>query len=335
MGVKLSNIIKRKDIDFKDIEGKRIAVDFSNAAYQFLASIRQRDGTPLTDKKGNITSHLMGTLTRTTNLMSKKLKLCYVFDGKPPALKLKEKERRESYKQKAIKSLKAAKTEEEKLKFAKRTSRLTPFMVKEAKELIKALGLPVIQAPSEADAQGSFMAEKKDVYAFATSDTDPLLYGCPRVIPNLTLSTRRKLPSGSYIMFQPEMIELKKVLKELKINQDQLIAVSILCGTDYNPGGVFRIGQKTALKLVKQYKSFDKLFKEVAPGFNWKKVYAIFKSMPVMKNYQLKWKEIDEEKMKKILVDKHDFAEERVDSMIQRVTGRSKQQAGLNKWAKQ
>jgi len=290
MGVKLSNIVQRKDIDFENLENKKIAVDFSNAAYQFLASIRQRDGTPLTDKKGNITSHLMGILTRTTNLMSKKLKLCYVFDGKPPALKFKEKERRNLLKQKATELLKAAKTTEEKLKFAKRTSRLTPNMVKESKELIKALGLPVIQAPSEADAQGSFMCEKKDVFAFATSDTDPLLYGCPRVIPNLTLSTRRKLPSGSYIMFKPEIIELKKVLKTLKINQDQLIIIAILCGTDYNIGGIKRIGQKTALKLVKQYKSFDKLFKEVAPDFNWKQVYAIFKSMSIMKNYQLNGK---------------------------------------------
>ena len=207
-------------------------------------------------------------------------------------------------------------------------------MVKESKELIKGLGLPVIHAPSEADAQGAFMCEKKDAWAFATSDTDPLLYGCPRVIPNLTLSTRRKLPSGSYIMFQPELIELKKVLKELKIKQDQLIVVSILCGTDYNPGGVFRIGQKTALKLVKQYKSFDKLFKEVAPDLNWKKIYAIFKSMPIMKNYQLNWKEINEEKVKKILVDKHDFSEERVSNMIQRVTQRPKNQPGLSKWAK-
>ena len=334
MGVKLSQIISRREIDFKELENKKIAVDFSNAAYQFLASIRQRDGNPLTDKKGNVTSHLMGLLTRTTNLMSKNIKVCYVFDGKPPELKFKEQARRRVLKQEAYEKYELAETDEEKLKFAKRTSRLTFEMVKESKELIKALGLPVIQAPSEADAQGSFMAEKKDVWAFATSDTDPLLYGCPRVIPNLTLSTRRKVPSGSYVIFKPEIIEVKKVLKELKLTQDQLIVVSILCGTDYNIGGVKRIGQKTALKLVKQYKDFDKLFKEVAPDLNWKQIYAIFKSMPIMKNYQLKWDEINSEKVKKILVDKHDFAEERVDSMIQRVTKRGKSQTGLNKWTK-
>jgi flap endonuclease-1 len=334
MGVKLSQIIPRREIDFKELENKKIAVDFSNAVYQFLASIRQPDGMPLMDRKGNITSHLMGILTRTTNLMTKKLKICYVFDGKPPELKFKERERRIELKRRAMQSYEEAETDEEKLKFAKRTSRLTSEMISESKELIKALGLPVIQAPSEADAQGSFMCEKKDVWAFATSDTDPLLFGCPRTIPNLTLSTRRKLPSGSYIMFKPELIELKKVLKDLNLNQDQLIVIAILCGTDYNPGGIKRVGQKTALKLVHQYKDFDKLFEQFKPDFNWKQIYAIFKSMPIMKNYQLKWNEIDEEKVKKILVDKHDFAEERVNSMIQRVTQREKSQQGLNKWAK-
>ena len=34
--------------------------------------------------------------------------------------------------------------------------------------------------------------------------------------------------------------------------------------------------------------------------------------MPIMKNYQLKFKEPDIEKIKKILVEQHDFSEERV-----------------------
>lgn len=334
MGLKIWELFPKKDIEIQDLKGKKLALDTSSILYQFLASIRQRDGTPLTDKKGNITSHLMGLLTRSTSLMASGLKIAWIFDGKPPALKFKEKERRELLKQKAIESYKKAKTSEEKIKFAKRTSRLTPKIVKESKELLKALGLPIIQAVSEAEAQCAFMAEKKDVWATVSQDADALLYSTPRLIRNLTVSQRRRLPTGTYIKNNPELIELKQVLKKLKINQDQLMIIAILTGTDYNPGGVFRIGQKTALKLVKQYKSFDKLFKEVAPNFNWKKVYAIFKSMPIMKNYQLKWKEINSEKVKKILVDKHDFAEERVDNMIQRVTQRPKNQSGLSKWAK-
>ncbi len=334
MGLKIWDLFPKKDIEIEDLKGKKLALDASSILYQFLASIRQSDGMSLTDKKGNVTSHLMGLLTRSTSLMASGLRMVWIFDGAPPALKFQEKERRKLIKEKAEESFKKAKTSEEKLKFAKRTSRLTPQIVKESKELLKALGLPVIQAVSEAEAQCAYLAEKKDVWATVSQDADALIYGTPRLIRNLTVSQRRRLPSGTYIKNNPEMIELKQVLKKLKITHDQLMVIAILTGSDYNPGGIRGIGQKTALKLVRQYKSFDKLFKEVAPDFNWKKVYAVFKSMPIMKNYQLNWKEIDEDKVKKILVDKHDFAEERVNNMIQRVTQREKGQSPLGKWTR-
>ena len=125
------------------------------------------------------------------------------------------------------------------------------------------------------------------------------------------------------------MIELKEVLKELDINQDQLIVLAIIIGTDYNDK-IPRIGPKNALKLVRQNKNFDSLFKELKPDFDWKKIYAVFKSMPVMKNYQLKWSEPDTEKIKSILVDKHDFSEERVDKMLEKLTKKEKYQKGLS-----
>ena len=241
MGLKIWDLFPKKEIEIEDLKGKKLALDTSSILYQFLASIRQRDGTPLTDKKGNITSHLMGLLTRTTSLMASGLRLCYILDGRPPALKFKEKERRKLLKEKAIESYKKAKTQEEKIKFAKRTSKLTPKIVKESKELIQALGLPVIQAPSEAEAQCAFMAEKKDVWATVSQDADALLYNTPRLIRNLTISQKRRLPSGTYVQNRPEIIELNKVLKSLKINQDQLIALGILVGSvDYNEPTIFK-----------------------------------------------------------------------------------------------
>jgi len=198
-------------------------------------------------------------------------------------------------------------------KYSMQTVRLNREIVDESKEFIKALGLPVIQAPSEADAQMAFMNEKGDVWACGTSDIDPLLYGAPRIITNLTLSQRKKV-RGIYVKINPEIVELSEVLNSLGVSHDQLIALSILVGTDYNSGGVKGVGAKTALKLVKSENSFDKLFKDA--DFNWKQVYAIFKSMSIMKNYQLKWKSIDADKVKKILVDEHDFSEERVDNTL-------------------
>ena len=335
MGINISQIIPKKDISLEDLRNKKLAVDASQMLYQFIASIRQPDGTPLMDSNDNVTSHLMGISTRIPSLMEKGLRLAFVFDGIPPTLKIYEKEQREHRKQLAEKRLEEAKEEgdeESMLKYSKQATRLTFKMVDEAKELIKAFGLPVIQSPSESEAQCSFMAEKGDVYAVVSTDFDSLLYSTPRLIKNITVSQRRKI-RNTYIKTNPEMIELKQVLKELEINQDQLIIIAILIGTDYN-SGIKGIGPKTALKLVKQNKNFDNLFKELKPDFDWKKIYATFKSMPIMKNYQLKWNEIDEDKIRKILVDRHDFSEERVDKMLEKLTKKEKHQRGLSSFFK-
>ncbi|QQG39194.1 MAG: flap endonuclease-1 [Candidatus Woesearchaeota archaeon] len=334
MGVKLTELLPRKQIEFDSLANKTIAIDASNMLYQFLSSIRQPDGTPLMDSKRRITSHLVGTFSRLSNLMERGIKVCVVLDGKPPILKIKEIEERELKKQLAAEKLSKAMEEEnikDVYKYSKQTIRLTPQVVLEAKELMLAMGIPVIQAPSEAEAQAAFMCEKGDVYAVASSDQDCLLFGAPRQITNLTLSQRKKLPSGGTVKTNPELIELKEVLNSLGINQDQLIVLAILIGTDFNEG-IHRVGPKTALKLVKQYKDFDKLFKEVKAEFNWKQVYAVFKSMPIMKNYQLKWKEPDVDKIKKLLVKEHDFSEERVDKTLEKITKKKPGQKGLGQF---
>ncbi len=335
MGLQISELVPKKQISFRDLENKKIAVDASQMLYQFLSSIRQQDGTPLMDKNGKITSHLQGIITRVTNLMQQNIKLAFVFDGKPPLLKIKEVEEREYRKQIAEEKLEKAKEEGDEalmMKYAKQSTRLTREMADETKELITALGLPVIQAPSEAEAQCAFMNEQHDVDFVGSSDYDSLLYGAPKIVRNITLSTKKRLPSGAYVTVNPELIELKETLHNLGIKKDQLIILAILVGTDFNKG-VLRIGPKTALKLVKQYKNYDKLFKEVKADFNWKQVYATFKNMPIIKNYKLNWKKPDLEKINGILVDRHDFNEERVQKNLQRIIKiKKKTSENLNKW---
>ena len=338
MGINLGEIIPKREISLEALKGKKIAIDASQTLYQFLSSIRQPDGTPLKDSNNNITSHLMGVSTRIPNLIEKGLKVCFVFDGKPPILKVHEQEQRESRKKLAEKKFKEAKKEEDEelmLRYAKQTTRLTREMSVEAKELIQAYGIPVIQAPSEAEAQCSFMCEQKDVDYVGSSDYDSFIYNAPRVVRNLTLSSRRRLPSGIYVNVHPEVIELKEILKSLEITQDQFIALSILVGTDYNPGGVKGIGPKTAIKLVKQHKNFDELFKEVKADFDWKQIYAVFKSMPIIKNYQLKWAKPNKEKIMKILVDKHEFNQERVEKNLSKlfITTKKQEQSSLDRFS--
>jgi len=331
MGVAITNILPKKEITFEKLKGKKLAVDASNVLYQFLASIRQQDGTPLMDNNGNITSHLVGLSSRIPNLMEKGIKLAFVFDGKPPAIKFQESQRRRELKEKAQEKYEEAKKEhdiESMAKYSKQTIKLTKEMQKEAKEFISAIGLPVIQAPSEAEAQAAFMAEQGDVFAVVSQDIDALLYSTPILIRNLTVSQKKKV-KNTYIKINPEIYELKHILKTLKINQDQLLALSILVGTDYNPRGVHRVGPKTALKLVQEHKEFEKIFANVDADFNWKKIYATFKSMPIMKNYQLKWKEPDLDKIQKLL-QKYDFSEDRINKLLERL--KPKPQKNLDKW---
>lgn len=340
MGVALKDLFVTKDIELAELKDKILAVDSYNLLYQFLTTIRGRDGSLLMDSKGNITSHLVGLFSRTTKLMQQGLKLVFIFDGTPPKLKEKERERRKELKIEAEKEYeKAVKKEdiEAMKKYASRMTRLTPNIIKEAKKVMEALGLPIVDAPSEGEAQAAFMAKKGDAYAIVSQDFDSLIHAAPRLVRNLSIAGKRKKTNKlDYETIKPELINLSENLNKLGIDQEQLIALAMLVGTDYNIGGVKGIGPKKAFELVKKYeKNFDALFKDVKWNdyfeFPWTEVYYLIKKMPVTENYKLQWKDIDKEKLTNLLVDKHDFSEERVNNTIKKLIGEkeSKKQKGL------
>lgn len=343
MGTKLKEIIEKKNTSFKELAGKRLVVDSFNILYQFLSSIRQSDGTPLVDSKGNVTSHLSGLFFRTAKMLEHDIKPIFVFDGKAPDIKKKERERRAETKEEAKKEYEIAKQREDidsMKKFASRTSVLTREMVEEAKELVKAFGLPVVQAPSEGEAQAAFMVNKGHAFAEVSQDYDCLLYGVKRVIHNLTVSEKRKKPGTlSFVKVVPQMVELVEVLQSLEIDQEQMIMIGILIGTDYNIGGVRGIGPKKALKLVKDYKDrYDEMFESVRWAdyfdFDWKDIYNVIKNMKVTEDYEIQFKEIDVDKIKEILVEKHGFGEDRIDNALSKLKQKVKEKAqtGLGNW---
>jgi flap endonuclease-1 len=344
MGTKITDLLQTKELSIEDLRGKIIVVDAFNQLYMFLSSIRQPDGSLLKDSHNNVTSHLNGLFYRFTKLMQFDIKFVFVFDGKAPELKLKERERRSALKHDAeLKFEKAAEEEnlEDMKKYASRTSKLTPEMIEDVKELIEALGCPIIQAPSEGEAQAAFLVKNKDAYASLSQDADSLLFGCPFVIKNLTLSGRKKLPNKlSYDSITPELISLKDTLTELDIDQDQLIVLAMLTGTDYNIGGIKGIGPKTALKLVKEYGSgmdnFDKLFRENGWNehfdYDWKDVFNIIKHTKTTDDYKLHFKDVDDEKVVEVLCTKHDFNEERTRVVLEKLHKRPVAQKGLGEY---
>ena len=268
MGVLLTPIIVKQQLALDDLRGKRLAVDTNGELYQFLALIRMRDGSPLKDSHGRITSHLSGLFYRTTRLITDYgMELVFVFDGKPPALKFAEIARRRTIKEKydaehaaALEAGDLAKAYSK----ATMTSRLTRDMTDEARELLRLMGLPVVQAPSEGEAQASHMAAKDSVWAAASKDYDCLLFGTPRLVRFLTISGKEFLPSkGAFRAITPEMIDTAALLEHYRITREQLIDLAILVGTDFNDG-IKGIGPKKALKLVSEYGSIEKMPAEIS-----------------------------------------------------------------------
>ena len=190
MGVKIFDLVSNKNLEVKDLKNKIVGIDAFNVLYQFLSSIRGSDGALLQDSNGRVTSHLYGLFSRTMNLITAGVKPVYVFDGKAPDLKYLEQKRRSDLKKEALNKYEIAKQSgdlDEMKKYASRTSRLTQEMIEDAKLLIDSMGVPIVQAPSEGEAQATFMCKQKDVYAVASQDGDSLLFGAPILIKNLTL----------------------------------------------------------------------------------------------------------------------------------------------------
>jgi flap endonuclease-1 len=326
MGLNIAEIIPRKAIEFSELKGKTIAIDAYNTIYQFLSTIRQPDGTPLMDKKGRTTSHLSGLFYRNINLLCEGIKLAYVFDGKPPALKYNTNKSRAEAKDTAQDRYQQARDEENielMGKYAKQFVRLTPEILEDSKNLLEALGIAVIQAPSEGEAQAAEVA-KHSAYAVGSQDYDSLLFGAPRLIQNLTLARKRKTVSG-FIYISPEIIELDHVLNTLQINLDQLICLGILVGTDYNPGGIRGIGQRKALDIVKKYrepylifKSVENLMEKQENKFDWQEIFELFHKPEIIKNPEINFPKLDRENIRKILLDR-DFSEERIDNQLEKL----------------
>jgi len=333
LGVDLAEIIPEEPTTLDALLNKTLAVDAYNTLYQFLAIIRQPDGTPLKDRAGRVTSHLSGLLYRTANLVEKGLKLAFVFDGKPPELKEMEIRRRRVLKEEAAvryeRAIKEGKMREART-YAQATSRLKDLMVDDSKRLLDALGVPWIQAPSEGEAQAAFMAARGDVWGVASQDHDSLLFGAPRMTKNLAITGRRKLPRReAYVEVEPVIVELAKVLKEFSMTREQLVDVGILIGTDFNPDGVRGIGPKTALRLIREYGNLETVMSKnpeikISPDPN--SIRRIFLEPKVTREYSLNWSKPDEEKIIAFLCRERDFSEDRVRKALSRMQATTSRQ---------
>lgn len=334
MGVNLSPIVEAREIELTELRGKTVAIDAYNTIFQFLSIIRQPDGKPLQDSEGRVTSHLSGILYRTANLIEAGLEPSFVFDGKPSELKAGTIEERIARREKAKREYEAALAEGDMKKAfskAQQTSRITPEILSTSKELLGLLGIPVIQAPSDGEAQAAYMCGKGDVYAAASQDFDSILFGAPLLVRNLTISGRRKVPGKSiYKDVKTEIIDSKKMLEDLGITREQLVDVCIMIGTDFNPG-VPGIGPKKGLKLIQKHGDLEAVMEKTdvdIPGYE--DVREIFLHGPRSDDYTVKAGQIDRDGVITMMTD-YGFSEDRVATVLNKIESARKAESNRRK----
>ncbi len=325
MGVSITELVEPKQIELESLCGKTIAIDAYNMMYQFLSSIRDRmTGEPLRDSKGRITSHLSGLFYRTARMIEAGILPVYVFDGKPPEFKDETIAQRKEIKEQAREKWKealAAGDAEAVRRYSMASSKLTKDMVEEAKNLLSLMGVSSVQAPSEGEAQATHLLRQGKVWAVGSQDWDSLLFGSDRLVKNLGITGRRKLPrKESFITVKPELIELDQVLSALGITREQLIIMGILIGTDYNIGGVKGLGPKKALQLVKEQKTLDAVMGQIEWEFRTppQKIFDFFMNPPA-EDIEIRKETLQPEVLERQLIEEHDFSRERIDSSLKKL----------------
>lgn len=326
MGAGLTPIVPIRRVSLRHLVGKVVAVDALNAIYQFLALIRKPDGEPLKDGYGRITSHMLGIAYRYTKLMSEYLiKPVFVYDGMPHPLKAEELKRRRAVREKAYAEWRSAVTRGEYDKaFSKAVVALflESYMVEDSKRLLSLMGIPWIDAPGDAEAQAAYIVQRGDAWCVATIDYDSLLYGSPRMLRYLTLTGFEWLPSKRVARpLVPEVIELERVLKKMGITREQLVDIAILVGTDYNPG-VAGVGPKTALRLIKNYGSIERLPRDIRGKVvsYYDEVRSIFLSPAIKKGYRIEFSEPKIDELYRFLVYERGFSPARVNTIVERLS---------------
>lgn len=332
MGVKISPLVDevKQVITFENLVGKKIAIDAFNTLYQFLAIIRGQDGEPLKDLQGNVTSHLSGIFNRTLYLLEENVKPIFVFDGPPNPFKLAEIQRRRALREEATKKMEEAQDAQEEgdiVKFAQASSKLNSDMIEESKNLLRAIGIPIIDAGQDGEAQAAYLVNKDLAWAVGSQDYDSLLFGGNRVVRNLSHNRTRKVKS-TIVKVDLEFISLQKTLEYNQLTRAQLVDIGILTGLDFFPG-IEGIGAKTAVTLIKQHNDIETIVnnnievrkKRIELDLEMvKQVRKIFLEPHVNTDFgEIRWNTPDLAKIREILCEKHNFNKERVDAALDKM----------------
>ncbi|KAI1697235.1 XPG i-region domain-containing protein [Ditylenchus destructor] len=307
--------------EMKAYFGRKIAIDASMSLYQFLIAVRQ-DGAPLMDDNGETTSHLYGMFFRTIRMMENGIKPVFVFDGKPPQLKSAELQKRTDRRSENEILLTEAKDKGDATaveKFERRSIKVSPKHNDECKKLLRLMGVPVVDAPCEAEAQCAELVRTDKVYATATEDMDALTFGSKILVRHMSFSEAKKVPIQEF--------SLEKILKCLEFTFEQFVDFCILLCCDYCPS-IRGIGPKKAFELISQHKSIENILENIdqekyPPPENW--LFAAARNLflhPEVTNgeeIQFAWTEPNLDEIIKFLCVEKGFNEDRIRTAIDRL----------------
>ena len=306
------------ELSVADLKNQTIAFDTSILIYQFVIAIRNT-GVDLTNNEGKITSHIHAIIMKTLSFLKKQINPVYVFDGKPPQIKMDTLKERSKNRQAAITQLNDETTpinNEQKIKLLKQSVVITGKQMEQCKEVLRLIGIPVIDALEEADPQCALLSKLHLVDAVASEDMDLLTFGVEKLLKSVN-STKIT------------QITLKKILSETKLTQDQFIDLCILMGCDYAPT-IEGVGMNKAYILIKKYGSIDQIVNlpvlkigqsviHISSEFKEKYQTArnYFKNPPVNNNFdEIKWNKPDFEKLKNLLITKYSYSHDIIKKLL-------------------
>jgi flap endonuclease-1 len=310
--------IKEQKLD--NYFGRKVAIDASMTLYQFMIAVRS-GGETLTNENGEVTSHLQGLFSRSIRFLEMGIKPVYVFDGKPPKAKSGELEMRRAKNAEAKAELEKA-TEagdaEAIEKYKKMSVRVSKSENEDCKRLLRLMGMPVVEAPCEAEAQCAELCKGGLVYATATEDMDALTFGSPILLRHFTQSEAKKQPILQFT--------LATVLQELGFTMEEFTDLCILLGCDY-ANTVKGVGPVKALELIRKYRTLEKCIESLdkskygvpenlqAEIESAREEFARHEVTPASE-VELKWGDCDEKGLTDFLVTEKCFNEDRVKNGI-------------------
>ncbi|XP_059451445.1 single-strand DNA endonuclease 1 isoform X2 [Corylus avellana] len=266
MGVKnLWDILEscKKTLPLHHLQNKKLCIDLSCWMVQ-LQKVNKSHSCM------NEKNYLRGLFHRLRALIALNCSLIFVTDGSIPAIKL------PTYRRRLNSGNEVTRDEKNLQKVTSLRRNMGSefsFMIKEAKVLATALGIPCLDGIEEAEAQCALLNSELLCDGCFTSDSDVFLFGARTVYRDICLG------DGGHVV----CYEMADIEGQLGFGRNSLITLALLLGGDYSQG-VYGLGPESACQIVKSVGDNVVLQKVASEGLSFvKKKRGSKKQGPVSK----------------------------------------------------